>query len=256
VIASQAALARARNLFVVCAFVAFASIIGCKGGGGRAEISPEMLPTFGEFAREHNERVGRISLVWANVVGSISYRDADGKRRRDQGEGHLQLVKPSQVALSIGKLGEVMIWLGADEERSWMLEPSADPKSAIVGTHKEFTKRTLERLGLPVSPIDLIETIGVSPLPVDAIAPASFERETNSVVFEFGEAGRRYAFDLDDRTLSRIEFLAAGEDGRVIAVAKLSEYSPVRLKTGGGFFPHMPGRIEIKIGRASCRERG
>lgn len=227
-----------------CALVALmgaAVLPGCKTGLTDSEERPEALPGYTELARAHNESVGRFETLWASVVTSIEYVDAKGDEKREQGEGHIQLIKPDRVALSIGKLGEVIVWLGAHGQQFWLIEPTADPPGALVGSHDEWTARARDRLGIPVRPESLIDALGLTALPASVEAPGAYDTSANGVTFDTEE--RRFTFDLATGRLARVEFIDS--EGEVLARATLTGETPVELPNESGFFPRIAKRVEI-----------
>jgi len=242
------------TLYLVCASGALVLGMlcaqGCKSPAASAAPAPDQLPSYESLATEHNARVGRFETLWARAIATVSFVDEHGDQQREQGEGNLQLVKPSSIALSIGKLGEVIAWIGTNDTDYWLLEPSAEPASAVRGTHAAFTQDTLERLGLPVNPLLIIEALGVTALPDSTDVRASFDGSISAAVYELPERARRYAFDLESRRLVRIDFL--GENGELLASAKLWDELPVTLRGESGYFPRIAKRVEISDPRSSA----
>ncbi len=138
---------------------------GCKTGPDKEPLGPvragRPAPTLEEVARPVNERAAQLKRVWARAVTSVSWTDHEGNRRGEQGEGFFQLIQPSRFALDIGKVGEVVIWAGCDEERYWLIR-RGDEKSAVIGRHDGPGSDRLLEEGLPATPRDLIELAGVT----------------------------------------------------------------------------------------------
>jgi|GEM_PF-1013251 len=214
-------------------------------------------PSYDEVAQRWNTRTNDLSRIWARAVVQIRYVDADGKRHNEQGEGHLQLVQPSDFALSIGKLGEVLLWLGSDASRYWLIEPG-DASHASVGAHATLGMACHKSLGLPAHPLDMLDLMGVTALPTLAGAQAAgreapwvtLTRDAQLLVVEApARFGRRRMF-LDPVTLlpRRIQLFPSVQvspgDAPAIS-ADLTNPAPVKLRTRGGFFPRVASRIEI-----------
>ena len=199
------------------------------------------LPEYTELARAHNENISRFGSLWAYAVASISYTDAKGDRVRDQGEGHLQFVRPDRLALDIGKLGEVIVWLGSDGERFWFIEPTAEPPTALLGLNEELDAEARERLGMPVRPGSIGEALGLSLLPLEASAPGVFDEAIGAV--EFSLPGRRVAFEPASGRLVRVAFL--DESGDEVAISTLTGETEVMIEGVSGFFPRIAERVEI-----------
>ncbi|MEQ9616931.1 MAG: hypothetical protein RLN60_02730 [Phycisphaerales bacterium] len=218
-------------------------LAGCRTAPTLAPDAPEALPTYESLAAAHNANVNRFDTLWARVIGTVSYINDKGDRVTEQGEGNLQLVKPSRIALSIGKLGEVIAWIGADEAAYWFLEPSAEPRRGVTGSHERFSADTRERLGLPVSPLAVIEALGVTPLPAEAESTATWDATRNAVIHELPAERRRYAFDLERKSLIGIDFLGEGDEP--LATVELRDEVVVTLPDEGGYFPRIAKRVEI-----------
>src|SRR5690606_20224884 len=108
----------------------------------------------------YNANLQRLERVWSRATVELRWRE-DGKRRLEQGEGHLILALPDRLAMSIGKLGGVSLWAGADKDHYWLFNLlDANDKHVHVGMH------ALARVGdqrgpLPFRPIDLPRLLGL-----------------------------------------------------------------------------------------------
>lgn len=219
--------------------------------------SPQQVEAYDDIATRWNARAADLARIWARAVVQIEFIDADGDRRNEQGEGHLQLIQPAQFALSIGKLGEVMLWLGADASRYWVIEPG-DASRASVGSDATLGLPCHRSLGLPAHPLDILDLMGVTPLPLKAevasrnLAPpwATRTRDGRLLVVEApGRLARRRMF-LDPETLlpRRIQLFASDRPSQVesaMITADLTDPEPVTLRDRGGFFPRVASRIAI-----------
>lgn len=228
--------------------------LGC--GSTRREDPPvtasaaRALPDYEELRGAYNQRTDRLARVWGRAVVTIGFVDAEGKKRSEQGEGHFQLVQPSRFALSVGKLGEVIVWIGCDEERYWLIEPK-ESKRAFVGRHDRVTPEKVERMGLPAAPRDLIRLTGVTALPpASAGAGVIYGWDSGSagrliVEAPAGEVIWQYTIDADLALPRRIELLRR-DDRRITLAATLENFEPVKLRGVGGFHPLTAGRISVE----------
>lgn len=224
---------------------------GCQGTGRAPTVeaaSPaRALPEYGEIVRRYNERTDRLTRVWARAVVSINFTNDRGEHRREQGEGHLQMIQPSRLALSVGKLGEVLAWIGCDEDRYWLIDPK-ESKRAYVGRHALATPEKTARLGLPAAPQDLIRLIGVTPL-----APASSNiiygwapDRVNLVVEErIGAQIWRHVISESQMRPLKVELLRA-QDRVILVSAALEDYEGVALRGVGGYFPQVATRVTAR----------
>ncbi len=223
---------------------------GCRSQGERPQTRAPSKPPppYTEIATAHNERVARLVRLWARGSAVITWVDDTGRTRSEQGEGHFQVIQPSRMALSIGKLGEVLFWLGCDEDRAWAIW-TRDDKRAIVGPHSAETRLALARLGIAAAPRDLIRLAGLAPLPDGPPASGPEWADESLVRFDIelgpADGAWRYWFDPISMLPRRVALLdAPGAD--VLVTASLDVYAPVTLRNEGGFFPHAPTRLRIR----------
>jgi hypothetical protein len=203
------------------------------------------LPTYAAVASAQNERAARLQRVWARAVASITFVDSEGKQRWEQGEGHFQVIQPSKMALSVGKLGEVFLWLGCDEDRYWFIDPK-ETKRAYVGRHELVTRAKVESLGLPVAPRDLISLSGITPVPGKQGADSTLGRgSAGEFVLEQPRPGALWRTRLDPRLLTPVGIDIFDNGGRQIITSELEGYAEVRLRGEAGNFPVMPSRMKL-----------
>ncbi|HBS28616.1 MAG TPA: hypothetical protein DEB06_03995 [Phycisphaerales bacterium] len=238
------------------ATTAGAVLLALLGALGACETNPRPrtepvaparpTPGYAEVAALYNARAARLSRVWARAVVSIAFRDQDGTRRSEQGEGHFQFVAPADSALSVGKLGEVYLWVGSDAHRYWLLEPR-DPKRGVVGRHELLNESTLDRLGLPAAPLDLLRVVAVTPMPEQPEPPAAVAWSSDGAMLVVDLPTRRgiwrYWLEPRDMLPQVIELIGPGDE--VILSASLERYERVTLRGQGGFFPLMPSRVRL-----------
>lgn len=225
---------------------------GGVGNGGTAGAPVGGGPTYRMLANAQNARAARLGKLWARATVSIDYRDSEGRKRWEQGEGHFQVIQPSKLALSVGKLGEVFLWIGCDEERYWLIDTKG-AKAAYVGRHELVTRGKIEALGLPVPPRDLIALAGMSP-----IAAGTASGSGDPVVVTRGKTasyrvmrgGVPWTIFVDAATLTPVRVEVAesvageGDAPEAVIVAELSQYRDVPLKGSSGFFPRVATRVE------------
>jgi len=245
-----------------CAATPGASRSAAPTAGRQAALE---TPAYDELVRRWNERASELSRIWARAVVQLRYRDAEDRLHNEQGEGHLQLLQPSRFALSVGKLGEILLWLGCDETRYWLIDASETPR-ASVGRHDTLGLPCHRSLGLPTHPLDMLDLMGVTPLPsqeeiLAAGKPPGWVTRTRDGALLVVEAparfGRRRMF-LDPRTLlpRRVQlfpFERPSPSDQPAVTADLSDPIPVTLRTRGGFYPKMASRVEIEHPESGAR---
>lgn len=224
------------------------ALSACQSGGSHAAPRADRpLPVYEDVARRYNERTSRLSRLWARAVVSIDYKDEKGKSRYKQGDGHLQIIQPRRLALSVGKLGEVVLWLGSDDARYWLLEPREHHRG-FVGRHDRVTRAKIDSLGLPVAPLDLIELLGITDLPEQMPPSGRFEwsADGRQLQVELPSPDGHWRYTLDANTMypSAIA-LFQGADEHPVLSATLKRYEQVMLRGVGGFFPRIASRIDL-----------
>jgi hypothetical protein len=221
---------------------------GCRSTGAPVATPGDPTPDYAEVAAAYNARVVRLERIWARAVVQIIYTDENERRRTTQGEGHLQIIQPARLALSVGKLSEVHFWLGADDERFWVFE-LADASRVSVGRHENVGAPCARDLALPVHPLDLLDLLGVTTLPEPGAQPApamAWSSQTGLLTFELpARMGvRRLSLDPASFEPVRIELLPAS-DAPPVVVSELENYDRVTLRDAPGYNPRMASRIVV-----------
>lgn len=232
------------------ALLATLPLLGCETAP-RRDTPPERVPTYDALVRAHNQRVENLDRVWARATVVIDSPDGRGGTRRDQGEGHLQVVRPRNVALSVGKLGETGFYLGSNDERYWWfdLRGSDEGPMAYVGSHAGARDAAAAQMDAPVHPLDLIDVLGVQPLPEREAPTGPGERVWPTedgllqIVLPARLGYRLLSFEPGTLRLRRVELYS--DDAELLLIAELERYGPVRLVEGGGNWPEMPDRVRL-----------
>jgi len=246
---------RGRAINRVAAGVLLVSVlisgVGCQLGGDKRP-SPMSEELVAQLIESHNERVGSIDRLWARVSVRIKGTDARGDGFEEQGEGHLQVTRPEQVSLTIGKLGETYFAYGSNADRYWMFDLSdSDRRVALVGGVKNLTPERADEIGLSVHPGDLISSIGIEPIDPERVIETRWEPESERVVISIPSRWgvTEYWFD-PDRGLPGLVRSLDGSGG-VIADSELSRYKALlddqRQRSG----VMVPGKVEIARGGQS-----
>jgi len=248
-------------LWLVCA----GAIIGCETTpapppNAASDTVRRPPPAYAELAAAYNANASALDKVWARVTVVLDATDAEGRTRRDQGEGHLQWIRPDRLALSVGKVGQEGFYLGSNERRYFWLDLVSDPPTAVVGDHETATERSGEAFGLPVHPLDLAELLGLTTLPERALADGALGPATPVSWAESGElvavrkrvrAGvARLLLEPDTARLREVELYDTA--GRLVATSTLSRDGQVETIEGGGDWPWLPTRVQIEIGQSAA----
>lgn len=232
------------------------------GGCDQQRVEGDPPPPFAELRERYNSRTGQIEQIFARGNIEVRWEDDRGRRNFEQGDAHLYLRLPSELALAISKLSNTMYWVGGDEERFWYFDlnpPSGEPRQAVVGHHADIARTGLEDVPMPVRPDQLVHLLGVAemPAPVDAQPPRVTREDGADVAIiaadAEGEAFWRYELDPDNHRPRRIVLLDG--EGEELVASALSRYEPLqRHEVPPGGWPYVPTRIEITTpatGRAS-----
>lgn len=216
-------------------------------------------PDYADLAARYNANASALDRVWSRVTVVLDATDAEGSTRRDQGEGHLQWIRPDRLALSIGKVGQEGFYLGSGADRYFWLDLVSDPPTAVVGAHATATQRSAEAFGLPVHPLDLAELLGLTTLPERALEEGAFGPMTPVSWSQDGSlaairkpvraGSARLLLEPETARLRRVELYDTA--GRLIATSVLSRDGQVETIEGGGDWPWLPTRIEITLGGAA-----
>jgi len=147
-----------------------AAVLGaCASNGTHAEDEPvipdQPPPSYETAAAEYNERIRYHDRVWARAIVQVRAQPPGEDEKRQQAEGFLQIARPANVALQLGKLGDTLFYLGSDDDRYWWFDLSGDEKVAAIGAHDRAGPHTAGRLGIPVHPLELVGLLGFEPLP-------------------------------------------------------------------------------------------
>lgn len=202
-------------------------------------------PAYEDIAEAYNRRVDGLERLWAHAVVRVEGEDAQGKALREQAEGHLQVVLPDRLALSMGKVGKPLLQLGCDESRYWWFDALANEPVGLVGRHELATPRKSAALGLPVHPLDLIELIGMTPLPAGD-RTVGWSKDGTLAVFNVpARWGSRWVW-VDPQTLEPMKIALADESLAILAEAELSHYEIVRIEGDATRRPMIATRAVIR----------
>lgn len=203
----------------------------------------------------HNRNVSRIDTLWARSVLQVEWVDDKGKTRLEQGEGHLTLDLPSKSALTIGKIGEVKLWAGSDDEHYWLFDTinvstlylgrrDGDSPASVAANAPKVAQSPL-----PVNTTDMPQLLGIVPIAADAEATVSGEGGLH--VLTIPAARIRYYFnpkhyisDPANYLPSRIELL--DDKGEPAVIASLTN-AAFTAADNAALGPLVSTRIEVAL---------
>lgn len=242
-----------RGAVLAVAILLSVALVGCDQQRVEGDV-----PAFSELRDRYNERTQQIEQMWARSTVELRWRDERDRRQFEQGDGHLVFRKPSDFALSLGKAGRTMYWVGGDAERFWFFDlnpPSGEPRTATLGHHDDVARSGAEGIPVPVRPDQLVHLLGVAEMPEPAaghVPRISREDGMDVVILAAdadGQAWWRYELDAATHQPQRIVLLDAAEE--VVVRSELSRYHSLRRDgEPPGAWPLIPTRIEITAPQA------
>lgn len=214
--------------------------------GGGAPIEAD-APSYAELASAVNGRVGQLDRLWARTRVRFEYPDERGETRGESGEGHFQWRRPG-LGLSVGKLGETLVWIGMDADRYWLIE-RYEADRGYVGRHELATIESVQSLGLPAPPRDMLVLMGLTGLPEPAGLggrPAVYRSADATVLGVELPRDERSLWRLEyaRETLVPVRVALVGAGGRERVVADLSEVKTVDRRSGDK--PMMPSTMVLR----------
>lgn len=144
-----------------------------------AATPAQPLPSYIDAATRYNAPITPLDQVIARATMRLTYVDQNGEERTEQPDGTLQVIRPTRLAIDLGKAGQKMFWFGSDDERYWWLDlTDSNERVAYVGRHERWdASGASERIGLAVSPLDLIAALGITPLDLKAPGRTQWSRD-------------------------------------------------------------------------------
>lgn len=215
----------------------------CRSGP-RAGDGGGAVPSYEVVAAGYNARVAPLERIWCTTTLQVWYPNEQGEQDRAQVEGRLGYIRPHRVSLTMEKLGEMYGALGCNEREYWWLERNEE-RLARVGQMAKVSPERIAQLGLPVHPLDLVEAVGLSPLPETGGATRWSEDGKSVVVTTPGRMGeRRMWVDPARFEPTRVELTGGGSE--TVMVADLASYQPVALPPGATASVRMATRITAR----------
>ncbi|MHC4448409.1 MAG: hypothetical protein ACYSXF_11735 [Planctomycetota bacterium] len=219
---------------------------GCAPGPGLdGDRPPDPPPAYAELAAGHNSRIERLRQVHATGV-----IEQDG-RHQEQCRAQLWLQLPHKTALRMEKLGEVLLWLGSDEQRYWFFDGLNREETVLyVGDH-DAVRLAPDRAGLATNPFALLDLMALVPLPAargpgDPAVAYDADHDAWRVQAPGLGGPMRVFFDRSTRLPKRVEALS--EDGAVVATSDLPRYESVEQRGVAPLArPKFPTKVDISL---------
>jgi hypothetical protein len=182
-------------------------------------------PSYTELVKQYNAEVERLDRVWASTEVHLRWKDREGKTQSEHGDGTLIIVRPKNVALTIGKLGNTLLWAGSNEDGYWLFDKRENSK-VFFGRHRFVDKPCSRSLPMPVQPEAVPYLLGTMPLEATP-APQGEAVATYNGYFLIEPLGLNVRLWLHPQTArpKRVDLL--DDDGRKVISAILREPWPV-----------------------------
>ena len=244
------------RVFAAGLVVAIAWAGGCQSTppktGGGAAATPKSLPSIKSVVESQDARVRGLDSLWARVSLRVDGRLANATLNKEEAEGYLQVILPAKVAVSINKLGNTYFYLGSNDELYWWFDLTGD-KVAFFGRHAKATPETVDRFGIPVHPLDLIELMAITPVPLPGQpgGPENLHWSTDGTLLWYDAPARgstkRVLVDPQSLLPVMVELLDNSE--KVVVRSELSKYVAFQSHSVVGATPSVPSRCIIKVPR-------
>lgn len=239
---------------VICA--AAVTVTGC-------ETSPKVPPVvidakgnalYEKVRKAHNERVGSLTRFWARSIVEARWTEEGGRKRFEQGDGHLILSFPDKSALTIGKLGDVKYWAGANGKQYWLYD-ELNGKLLHVGRTDAASSagaNALRRSPLLVKPSDMPYLIGVLPLPRLPLDPKkTYAKQVDSQI-EVIVPDQPLRITFDAATMRPTQITLLDHEEKTLLTATLSRYERME-KENAAIGPYVAHTIDLKLVEGGSR---
>lgn len=231
--------------------------VGCQSSPAKtpAAAQPALvkaLPPVAEVVQAQNERVHGLDTLWARISLRVDGRLANANLNKEEAEGYLIVGLPRKVAVLINKLGNTYFYLGSNDELYWWFDLSGD-KRAYFGRHANATAETVDRFGIPVHPLDLIELMAITPIPAigEAGSPEKLHWSTDGSLLWYDVPARASTKRvlIDPKSFLPVMIELLDKSGKVVVRSELSKYVAFASRTVPGANPSIPSRCIIKVPR-------
>lgn len=238
---------------------------GCAGpqptsGGAPTVGSHQDLPAYDIAAKGYNSHIERLDKLWSRALVRMWYVDEAGERRSDQGdEGHLQVIREQgKLSFDIGKLGKTYFHLGCDEQRYWWMDLN-DERIAWVGRHENAGRHRVGESPLPVHPLDMIDLLALTPLPISADGSAAGRVASSTdgsmiAVIVPSRWGQRRVW-LEPETYRPVYIELLDSSSEKVVFSKLGRHREVIVRGESSPWPIFASEVLIEIPYADMRIR-
>lgn len=129
--------------------------------------SPPQVVTAAAIARAEQERVGAMERLHARGIVELRTRDDSGERF-EQGDLDVRWSRGRGLAVSLSKLGDRWVWLGADTTHWWVFDLKAAPTRLQTGALTSTKAGLAPAFPWLMGARPLCPAPGAEPMPVGA----------------------------------------------------------------------------------------
>ncbi len=229
----------ARSVWLVATLL----ITGCTPAQDLTQPPPRM-PTCQEIATKYNNNLARLDRLWARVVVELHWRDDKGKKHFEQGDGNLMILMPDRVALSIGKLGNTIMWAGSDGQRYWLFDLQDEPVLYVGQNTAADSANATRKLAIPIRPTELTRLLAITPLDKPSLScTVAWDKGD----FQINGLPSQMVWVEPKRYLpTRVDLL--DQTGHASVTSRLSRWEPMTIQgLPPGAFPWIATRAEVEL---------
>jgi hypothetical protein len=216
-------------------------VTGCNNP---PRVGDVIIPPYEVLAQLHNDRVGRLEGLAARGNIELRWTDEDG-RHFAPGDVDVWIVPPRQTALYISKVGERIMWLGSDDEHSWVFDFRDQDQTSLLVTDLDDV---VGSGSLPIEPAALLTLAGLTPVPLISDGTVGFDIELDAYVIEARSAGMPIRLYLDKRQSLPVRVTISSESGEPLMTStmELSRYERMSITDASPLAgPKVPTLIDV-----------
>lgn len=196
--------------------------------GPPATANDRPTPSYRALVERYNKNVEPLDRLWASTEVHLRWEDREGKQHREHGDGTLIIVRPRKVAMTVGKLGNTILWAGSNEHGYWLFD-KRDKGKVFFGRYRYIDKACSRSLPMPIQPKAVPYLLGTMPLDADAEAgDDAVQRYQGFFLIEPPGLNVRLWLDPTSAMPKRVDLL--DEQGNKAVSAILREPWPVDLE--------------------------
>jgi hypothetical protein len=215
------------------------------------EAERDEPPAYAELIKRYNQQVEPLDRIWAATDVRMEWENADGDRRSERGDGNLIMERPGRVALTVGKLGETVLWAGASDDGYWLFDLQ-DRGTVYYGRYRYLNEPCSRALPMPIQPEAVPYLLGTMPLDPEAVPAGPVEQYNGYYLIEPPELNVRMLLHPDSARPVRIDLL--DETGRSVVIARLRDPQPVKMKSvAEQKWPAMASEAEVYVLEENAR---